>query len=94
MRNCLVCGKHIPEPTSRGRPNVVCSVRCRDDRKKLQREASRTRASQRGCPPSKHGTCTGYTQYKCRCAKCRGWAAGYKKHRRTIIKAEASGGHL
>lgn len=89
MRQCLVCGQEINEPTVRGRPVVVCSDRCRLDRKNTQREASRQRAVKRGCPPDKHGTCTGYTQYKCDCERCKGWARSYKQHRRGTLKAEA-----
>jgi hypothetical protein len=45
-------------------------------------EESRQRAVARGCPPEKHGTVTGYSQYKCTCIRCRKWASEYQKQRR------------
>lgn len=94
LRKCTVCGRDLGPPTTRGRPTTVCSARCTSIRKTVQREQSRQRAVQRGCPPDKHGTCTGYTQYRCSCLKCMAWSRNYKatqrsKQEEATVKAHA-----
>ena len=80
---CVVCEKEYqwtPQPGRRRSKN--CSTECRRIRHLQMNEESRQRAVARGCPPDKHGTVSGYSQYKCTCTLCRKWASEYKKERR------------
>lgn len=92
MKHCIVCGRVLDSTPTRGRPSMVCSDACRYTRKNAQREESRQRAAKRGCPPHMHGTCAGYTQYKCDCDACKLWARTYKadwrsKRKEATVKA-------
>ena len=80
---CVVCAKeYLWIPQAGRRRSNACSPECRRLRHVQMNEKSRQRAVARGCPPDKHGTVTGYTQYKCTCAHCRGWASEYQRQRR------------
>ena len=85
---CVVCGRAyewVPQPNRRR--SKACSEECRRRRHIQMNEQSRQRAVARGCPPDKHGTVTGYSHYKCACARCRKWASEYQKQRRQRQKA-------
>lgn len=80
---CVVCGYlFIWTPQPNRRRSNTCSPRCRDARRRQKNEESRQRAVARGCPPDKHGTATGYSHFKCTCARCRKWASSYQQERR------------
>lgn len=89
QRICQVCNRKFPSPPGKGRPPETCSPKCRERRRAQQRLASSERAIARGIPAHVHGTITGYTFYKCTCARCRGWSARYQSARR----AEKKGAH-
>ena len=62
MRTCTVCGEQFEHEQRAGRPPTTCGkASCRRVRKTRQTEESRTRMSEKDCPPAKHGTATGYT---------------------------------
>jgi hypothetical protein len=86
QRSCAVCGKPFDYEPRPGRPPVTCSPECQRTRKTRKSEESRSRVAAKECPPDKHGTSTGYTQYKCGCTKCTRWARLYKQERRAITK--------
>jgi hypothetical protein len=83
MRTCVVCGGEFAYEPKPGRPPVTCSPEC-------QREHKARRGATRKCPPDKHGTATGYSWYKCDCAKCRHWARDYQRTRRSATRSDTT----
>ena len=84
MRTCVVCGNAFPEHIGMGRPPVTCSPECKSRRRQQQRDESIARARKRDIPADAHGTSSGYTYWKCPCARCRGWSAAYQAARREV----------
>ena len=68
----------------------MCSPECRRKRKASQDKARRTAVAKRPCPPDKHGTATGYTDYKCGCDDCRRWARDDQRARRAAARPETA----
>lgn len=85
-----MCGREFDYEPKPGRPPVTCSPECQRKRKSSKSEESRDRHAHRKCPPDKHGTSTGYTWYKCDCAKCRRWARDDKRARRAATRSETA----
>jgi hypothetical protein len=85
---CPVCGTEFEYEPRPGRPPVTCGKEdCRRSRKTRKTEESRRRAVARGCPDDLHGTATGYSWYKCGCAKCNEWSRLDMQERRAKRKA-------
>jgi hypothetical protein len=82
MPECAVCGTEFEHPARQGRVPKTCSPGCARTRKTRQTEESRTRTAARVCPDDKHGTATGYSNYRCGCTECSKWARKYKAERR------------
>ena len=87
---CAVCRKEFEHQPRPGRPPVTCgSEECRRTRKTLKTIQSNRRVHNTECPPDKHGTASGYTQYRCGCPKCSEWARLYQRQRRRDAKENA-----
>jgi hypothetical protein len=81
LLTCPVCQKEFEYAPRPGRPPITCGDptcwRIHRTRKTL---AARGRlAATTECPPDKHGTSTGYNEYKCGCPECSRWARMYRQ---------------
>jgi hypothetical protein len=84
LLQCAVCRKEFEYQPRPGRPPVTCGDKAchRANRTGKILAARGRKAATQECPPDKHGTSTGYNEYKCGCSECSRWARLYQQQRR------------
>ena len=83
MMTCVECGKEFSRDPFTGRPKITCSLACHKKRRYQQLLKWRAKTD---CPEHMHGTITGYTSYRCDCARCKMANTVYARQRREKLK--------